>query len=190
MPKPIEQFENVVIPELGGLTLAQFREKLREVEGYRAKIRALFTFPLTRYTAEDRQANGVAASFSRENEELAYLAVLDGADIAPGTIADADLDDKDGGSDPTAFETDLQRARVEAAKLARKEGEALSQLGFDLNDTGISLGLAAKQLFSVLYGVLKPSTKTNAKLKSALAEAIDFFKAISRRNKGTETKPT
>jgi hypothetical protein len=188
MSKPVEQFQNVVIPELG-LTLAQFREKLKEAEGHRTKIRALFTFPLIRYTSEDRQAKGAAASFSRENEELAYFAVLDGADIAPGAIEDADLDDKDSGSDAETFETDLQRARVEAAKLARKEGEALAQLGLDLNDTGISLGLIAKQLFSILYGVLKPLSKTNTALRSALADAIDFFKATIRRKKSEETKP-
>lgn len=181
MPKKREEYENIPIPELGGLTLAQFTEKLKEIEGYVDAARALLNFPLVRYTAEERKTNTANASFNREGEEDAYYSVLDGAEVAPGVIKDADLADKDDGSDPEVFEVPLQWARLAASKAARETGEKFIQLGNDLTDTGVSIGVVAKQLFYVLYGVLKPAANTNKKLKSALANAIDFFKRIARR---------
>jgi hypothetical protein len=178
MPKPVHEYAEVALPELEGLTLNQTLALLANFRTTAAQLRALFAFPLTRYTTEERPQQAAAASF-RHGEEAAFHSVLDAIDAAPQLVAS--LNDKDQGVDDSSFETDLLRSRVEVAKLFAQMSEELSQLSQDLRDTSFELGCLARPSASHAYGILKSAAQHDARVRALLSTAIDFYRASSRR---------
>jgi hypothetical protein len=169
-------YENIKIPELGGLTLVELRKKIEELKSLTKTIRGIFSFTLKRYTSEERQARGLRASF-REGELDAFHATLDGADLKPEFVAD--LADEDGGSDPSLLETPLLRARVAAYLLLYPAAEQLVEIASDLRDTATESGYLGKFLFNEIYGILKTMSARNDLLRSTMAKAINFFRSIA-----------
>jgi hypothetical protein len=162
--------ENVAIPELGGLTLAELRQKSKEIEGAIASLQQILSFPLHRYTAEDRQLYAKQAAF-QEGEKEAFNAILAGADHAPQYVRS--LSDKDEGADADLLETNLMRARVLAYEELQPTTINLLNLASDFRDTAVYSGYLGKSLIPQIYGALKALSETDPALKGVIAVAID-----------------
>jgi hypothetical protein len=185
MAKDPSLYENIQIPELGGLTLAQARQIAASINAAIDNIKATLQNPTARYSASERGIKAAQAGFNDE-EEKAIHAVFDAADIVKKVIEE-DMAGKDHGNDPNALEIDLQRARIEVYKVFRKAGENVLEFGYALIDTAISTALLARDVESDLYAVVKGLATVNTKVRSALADAYNFFRGRVKREKN-ETK--
>jgi hypothetical protein len=180
MAKDPTIYENVKIPELGGLTLAQAKQVSTTISTAIESVKATLLSPTVRYADDERGVKAAQAGFS-EAEEKAFHATFDAADIAKGYLSD--MADLDHGSDSSVFETDLQRARVEVYKSLRESGEKVIELGYGLIDTAISTALLARDVESNTYDLVKGLAKINSKVRSSLADAFNYFRSRVKSDK-------
>lgn len=185
MPKQPNEYADVPLPELEGLTLAKANEIREQFRAQLASLRALFRFPVTRYTIEERRQNAGISSF-RQGELAAFHSILDAADLAPQFVAG--LAEKDLGNDDDHFETDLLRARADISEMLREMSQELQSLSDELHDTSIEVGVLTKPIASHAYGILKSNAAIHDRLRSALAPAIDYYRSLVSRRRPEPSK--
>lgn len=173
-----QRLKDVVIPELGNLTVAQCiaaRDTVRE--GIQV-IRAAFSaFQFYRYTDKERGLKAAEAAMSGGEEE-AFHSILNAADLDKSRVRD--VADRDHGTDPKEVETDLLRARAFVHKIWREVAEDLKDLAQDILDSAIYTGVLARALDSDLYDILSNAAKRNSTVRSVLAGARNYFSKLTQ----------
>jgi hypothetical protein len=96
------------------------------------------------------------------------------------------LADKDGGIDPTTFETDLLRDHLERREILGRVLAAAEAVSSPLGDTVLTLGEQVRPVLLAAYKIAKPIADSDSKVRTRLAPALDFYGKIGRR--GAETR--
>jgi hypothetical protein len=143
----------------------------KALEGAAEELPGLMTLTLEERKASDGRF--------RDGEPRALEAVLDVAEAYPGSFAV--LADRDGGVDPTVFETARLRDSLRSAELLGRFADALEALARDVRDTQLLLGEAVRRPLLAAYEIAKPLAKLDAGARSKLAPAIDFYAAPAAR---------
>jgi len=122
----------------------------------------------------------------RSGEADALLSVLDAAEKKPQLFES--LADKDFGEDPEAFEVSALRDRLQRAAKLVPLADKLDALNTLLSDTVLSLSSQTKPVMLQGYGIAKSVANTDAKLRTAIAPAIDYYGKIARQAAATRKK--
>ena len=130
-------------------------------------------------TKEDRKSQ----SRFRKGEPEALEVVLDVV-VANPTPFKA-LGKSDGGVDPATFEVEFLRDRLHAASLLGKLADAFEDVARDIRDTQLQIGAGVRGPMLAAYEIAKLLARHDAKTKSLLAKAIDFY-AFEKRKKTAE----
>lgn len=178
MPMELKDLQDVKLPELNNLTLA---EVLAQIEKIRGDLKAARNaLPLTTYTG-DQRPSATAQGNIRGEERGALEAVLDAADLSPGSVAP--LSAQDQGDEDDVFETRLLRARLYLIENIAALGDEAKQLSNDFNDTAVSISVLTRPVILAAYRLLKPAAHANQLIRNALARTIDFYRSLSARKK-------
>jgi hypothetical protein len=122
----------------------------------------------------------------RDGEPVALRAVIDVAEKHPQFFTV--LADKDGGVDPTAFETELLRDHLARRTLLAQVARAADELTAPLGDTVLRLGEQVRPVLMSAYQIAKAVAAADGKVRSALAPALDFFARIGRLGAATRAR--
>ncbi|MEI7892633.1 MAG: hypothetical protein WCI05_06055 [Myxococcales bacterium] len=139
---------------------------------------------LVELTTDGRQH----ASRFRDGEAEALKGLLDIADEKPAFFEV--LADKDGGADPTKFEPDVIRDRLERTIILGpvvKEAEALAR---PLSDTLLHLTTLAKPVLLAMYAIVKPQAKNNVAIATLARPILDLYQAVGRAAAASRKKKT
>lgn len=109
----------------------------------------------------------------RNGESAALRAILDVVDKAPELFRV--LADKDNGTDPETFETQLLRDRVAMRDALAGTSDVLSSASQRISDTVLHLGERTKPVLLTAYQIAKSVAKHNTELKGLLSVAINFY---------------
>jgi hypothetical protein len=134
-------------------------------------------------TAEERKSS---QGRFRAGEANALLGVLDAAQARPELFAS--LSDRDFGQDPDSFEVDLLRDRLQRVAKLGKIAEALDALNARIADSVLHLSDETRPVMLDAYAIAKSVAKTDAKLRSQIAGAVDFFGKIGQAAAETRRK--
>ncbi len=97
------------------------------------------------------------------------------------------LADMDNGVDPTTFETDLIRSRIDLSMALTPLSASISQLASNVNDTVLYLNDLTKQPVLEAYAIFKAVAKTDLSVKTAVTPALDFVRS-ARAPSSTERR--
>jgi hypothetical protein len=107
------------------------------------------------------------------------------------------LADRDQGQDPTRFEPELIRDRLERRDLLAQFAAPAEDLSTKASDSVLHLGDLTKPVLSAVYGIARALAKQNEVVRSAIAKLIDFYGGVARRaaetrarNAEAENKPS
>ena len=95
------------------------------------------------------------------------------------------LADKDEGLDPTRFEPELLRDRLQRCDLLRTVATPLEDFSAEASDSVLHLGELTKPVLNEAYGIAKTQAKHNSALKSLIAKLLDFYSSIGRKAAAT-----
>ena len=127
-------------------------------------------------TKEDRKSQGRF----RKGEPEALEVVLDVVVANPTPFKV--LGKSDGGVDPETFEVEFLRDRLHAASLLGKLADAFEDVARDIRDTQLQIASDVRGPALAAYEIAKVLARHDAKARSKLARAIDFF-AFDKRKK-------
>jgi hypothetical protein len=151
--------------------IEELRKQTKKALELAAELRSLFQ-ELTELTEEDRK---FSQGRMRTGEADILRSVLDAVDLQPEYFKS--LADEDEGHDPGRFETDLLRDRLERRALYLQVADALDPIVTGLNDTALHFGGLTRPAVLAAYRIAKTLARTDRKMKTAIAKAIDFYRA-------------
>ena len=122
----------------------------------------------------------------RSGEAAALSSVLDAAD-ARGELFSS-LADKDGGHDPSSFETDFLREELMRIELLGRAQAALERL--NVSDSVLRMGEQLKPVLLAAYHLGKLNAQHDATVRSKMATALDFYSRIARKSAATKKERT
>jgi hypothetical protein len=122
----------------------------------------------------------------REGEPVAMNAVFDTVDANP--VVFASLAEKDGGTDPTAVETQPSRDALTEAEALSPLVDVLAQMHTIVSDGMIANGQFAKELSVPAYAIGKAIAVTNKTVRASLAPAITFYGSPARKRVAATTR--
>src|SRR5262245_58361493 len=114
----------------------------------------------------------------RKGEAEALTSLLDIADKKPGLFEV--LRDHDEGVDPTKFEPELVRDRLQRAIVLGPLVEAAEGFAEPLSDTRLHLGNMTRPVLLAMYEIVKPQAKHDTALATLAKASLDFFSALGR----------
>lgn len=119
----------------------------------------------------------------RANEAESLTGLLDVADKRPAVFQA--LADKDGGTDPTRFEPEILRDRLERAIVLGPLVTAALDFASPASDTRLHLSNLTRPVLLAMYEIVKPQTKHDVSLASLCKNALDFYAAVGRLSAAT-----
>jgi hypothetical protein len=180
MPEPTVNINDILIPELG-MTYAQLEQRTESIiVQIDTLIRDQKTYAHV-YPTSERALGYAHGLIHSEDEGKALNSILNAAQDHPAFLEP--LSDTDGGTDSETFEVDLLRARFLASQRLQKVGRAAESLATLFLDTSAHIGEQAKPITHAAYRILKPLSAAKKTLKTALADAINFFAKPKRNSK-------
>ena len=123
------------------------------------------------------------SSHYRDGEAEALADLLDLAAERP-TLFEV-LADKDEGVDPTKFEPDLLRERLDRVLVLSPVLAAARRFANPVSDTCMHLGNLTRPVLLAMYEIVKPQAKRNATIASRVKAVLDFYSAIGRAGAAT-----
>jgi hypothetical protein len=173
------------------MPIEKLRTNVAAAMDYLDQIKALLPGMLT-LTNEDRRNS--SGKF-RDGETRGFYDLIQFA-IANPQYFDG-LADRDQGQDPTRFEPELIRDRLERRDLLAQFAPPAEELGIKANDSVLHLGDLTKPVLSAAYGIARVLAKHNEVVRSSIAKLIDFYGGVARRaaetrarNAAAENKPS
>lgn len=145
------------------------------------QIKVLLPGMLT-LTNEDRKN----ASKFRDGETRGFYDLLQFA-IASPQYFDG-LADRDQGHDPTRFEPELIRDRLQRRDLLAQFAVPAEDLSTKASDSVLHLGELTKPVLSAIYGIARALSKHNEVVRSSIAKLIDFYSGVARRAAETRAR--
>jgi hypothetical protein len=161
--------------DIDTMTIDELKKRVAKGKALIAELKALFP-GLVVMTGEDRLHT---EGRMKSHEPAAFAAVYDAADAKPEIFAS--LADKDDGVDPTKFETDLLRARLERRNLVSEIATDAERLATAFGDTVLELGARVAPVSRAAYKLGKVVAETDAQLRTLLAPAIDAYARPRKR---------
>ena len=122
----------------------------------------------------------------RTGEADALRAVLDAADARAELFSS--LADKDGGHDPSSFETDFLREELARIELLERAQAALETLS--VSDSILRMGEQVKPVLLAAYHLGKLNAQHDATVRSKMATALNFYSRIARKSAATKKDRT
>lgn len=166
---------------LDGLPIEEVRKRKAKALELIGQLKELFP-DLVELTEEDRK---FSQGRMRTGEPDVLRAVLVAVDQSPEYFKS--LGDEDEGHDPTKFETELLRERLERRELYREIADAIGPVASGFSDTVLHFGSLVRPAVLAAYRIAKTLSRTDQKMKTTLAKAIDFYRAPA---KAREPKPS
>lgn len=117
----------------------------------------------------------------RDGEADALRAVLDTVELKPAAFES--LAARDNGSDEDILETKLLRNRLAVVEVLGQAAVEVAILAGDLGDFALHVGEQVKPVTLEAYAIAKPIARNDAKVRSALAPALDFYTGIVKRRR-------
>jgi hypothetical protein len=155
------------------MPVAELQQRVAQAVALWGQIVALFPGTVV-LTSQERLSTPKMGS----DEEPALLAVLKVADTFPQFFTSlADLDE---GTDPTTFETGLQRDRMARADALAPLAQAFATQPVGIDDTVLLLRGEAKEVVGRAYAIAKSLAPTNQPLSTLLAPALNYYRAIAK----------
>jgi hypothetical protein len=122
----------------------------------------------------------------RSGEAAALGSVLDAADARAELFSS--LADKDGGHDPSSFETDFLREELARIELLGRAQTALETL--NVSDSILRMGEQVKPVLLAAYHLGKLNAQHDAAVRSRMAAALDYYSRIARKSAATKKERT
>lgn len=119
-----------------------------------------------------------SAGHYRTNEAESLTGLLDVAEKKPAIFEP--LADKDGGADPTRFEPELLRDRLERAIILGPLVKAAMDFASPASDTRLHLGNLTRPVLLAMYELVKPQAKHDITIATLAKAALDFYAALGR----------
>ncbi len=118
------------------------------------------------------------SSHYRTNEAESLTSLLDAADKKPAIFET--LADQDAGNDPTRFEPELIRDRLQRAILLQPLVAAAQAFTSPASDTRLHLANLTRPVLLGMYELVKPQAKRSPLIASLCKPALDFYANIGR----------
>jgi hypothetical protein len=157
------------------MSVADLQKNVDKAKRLLDEIAALLPGMVTMTEDDRRHSDGK----TRDGEPEALTAVADAADFRPQFFAP--LADKDGGTDPKRFETDMLRDHIARRKVLSDFLTAGENLTTPISDTVLSLGEQVRPVLLAAYQIAKPIAAQDDALRTKRAPALDFYSRIGRR---------
>lgn len=109
----------------------------------------------------------------RAGEADAMVAIFDAMDAFPGVFAP--LAAKDGGVDPNKLETEPAREALADSQSLGPLADELQTVAARVADAVLALATQAKEVSVPAYAIGKAGAASDAKLRKAMAPALDFY---------------
>jgi hypothetical protein len=122
----------------------------------------------------------------RDGESDALHAVIEVAEAEPQYFVT--LADKDGGVDPSTFETERLRDQLVRREMLREVVGAIDAVKLRLDDTVLALATQVRPVLLEAYRIAKPIAANDERMRRQLAPALDFYGRISRRGAVTRAR--
>jgi hypothetical protein len=114
----------------------------------------------------------------RNGEAESLTGLLDVAAKKPAIFET--LADKDEGADPTRFEPEVLRDRLERAIVLGPLVKAAEDFASPASDTRLHLGNLTRPVLLAMYEIVKPQAKRDIALATLCKGALDFYSALGR----------
>jgi hypothetical protein len=122
----------------------------------------------------------------RTGELEALSALLSIADKKPALFEA--LADKDNGTDPERFETNLLADRLQRIEALSALAAFADGLQSAINDTRLHLGDLSRPVLLAMYQIVKPHTKLDPSLASMAKPTLDFYGQIAKASSAARRK--
>jgi hypothetical protein len=156
------------------MPLDELRERVTKALALWKQIEALLPGGIVLTEAERKSTLGRL----RDSESGHLLTILAVCEKFPALFTSlADLDE---GTDPTRFETELLRDRLQRAEALEPLVTALADAKIvAVSDTVLHLRNLARAPISEAYAIAKTIAKTNAQVSTMLAPVLDFYRGLA-----------
>jgi hypothetical protein len=163
-----------VYDDIMTMPLAELRRRVTEALLLFAKLDELLP-GLIELTAD---AKLHSSGHYRTNEAEALTGLLDVADKKPATFES--LAAKDGGHDPTRFEPEVLRDRLERVIILGPLVKAALEFASPASDTRLHLSNLTRPVLLAMYQIIKPQAEHDVTIASMCKAALDFYAAVGK----------
>lgn len=162
------------------MPLGQLQANVGEANRLIGQIGALLPGLFTLTVDDRKHSNGRF----KDGESTGFYNVLDATEKFPQYFEE--LADKDEGYDPTRFEPERLRDRLQRRDELASVSTKLEGLAGPADDTVLHLGELTKPVLTEAYGIAKMHAKNNPAIRSLIAPLMDYYAAAAR--KAAETR--
>jgi hypothetical protein len=167
--KPSEVYDDILT-----MPLSELKRRVAEALLLFAKIEELLPGMVELTDDAKRHSSG----HYRNNEAESLTGLLDIADKKPAVFES--LADKDGGADPTRFEPEVLRDRLERVIILGPLVKAAAEFASPASDTRLHLSNLTRPVLLAMYEIVKPQAKHDISIATLAKAALDFYAAVGR----------
>lgn len=162
-------------PTIDTLPIEKLRSNVQAARALLAQLEALLPGLVSLPDTDRRHSDGRF----RDGESDVLRSLIGLCEKSPQYFAV--LADRDQGSDPNRLETQLLRERLERRDLLDGLSNELAPLLGKLSDSVLSLGELTRPVLLAVYQIAKPLAQHDAKIRTALSDAMNFYSRPARR---------